>query len=214
MMHPLFIGRVFFALLLPLSSITYAQQDFTGTKFISPPVDLGLVSFVAISIDDQVSDGCWTNAENIKSNLRLKFEQNDIETIKYKMYSSDPFHPIVLLRVVGGNPYNKFCVGYASIEVGYGSYSIYGSRENNNRYTLFNSSRKFDNGALFTSGKKLNSQLSKFFDANSSELIADIIAGRRDLKVKAFRSEYPTLFEKPISQVDYDKKIEELKSKN
>ncbi len=207
--------RLIFCVIVTLSSAMYAfAHDVLGSKLIPSDSTLGLISFVKIVIDDQAKGGCWTNANYVKSNLRLKFEQNGIETIKYDMQYANAFHPNVAITVIGFRQQNKSCVGYASLEVLHDSQSIFGGANGRDSYVAQHFTNNFNKGSLFTSGSKLNSQLNKFFEAASSELIADIISGRRNVVVKAFKAEYPKAFEQPMSRAEFIEIIESYKKKS
>jgi len=177
-------------------NLCYAQdtnQD-QSTDLISGDESLGLIHFIEIHVDDQVSGGCWTNVNQIRKNVRLKLEQSGIETAK-KLLWEGPYGATLIIDVIGyRTEKTNVCVGYLNVSlVNYRaeSFGYYGEYEIYRRYLLY------QKAGIMTSGDNLNTMIKKDVDGYVSELAAKIIRNRGNEPIKKILKSYPIEANKP-----------------
>lgn len=147
---------------------------------------LGLVSRVDLVVDDQVSDGCWTNSSTVKSKVQLIFEQSNIPVQEYALHLV--WQPQVTLFALGGRSGNGMCAVTASLQVYAWSAARLPTFESELLTTVTLAS--FSDTGIFTNSSNANGQLTDFFEGAASELAANIISARRSAGAKAFRGEF------------------------
>lgn len=193
--------------MLPTNSVAQSSPIF-----FNAPLSLGLITQVYLVVSDQITENCWTNADNIKANVRLKFEQNDIEVLQYEPSFLTVFHPSVFITGYGLRAKNGRCIGNASFKVLYFFQAAYNDpRTVSNDYIITGNSVPFEKRVIFAAPRNLNNQFSTFFDTASSELIADILTARRNKIIVNFKQVFPSLADKPMSMDELEKKLKDSK---
>lgn len=210
------IGNVFAAILfqcLPFAATSAtAQRDGETPEYLNLDQSFGLLTYVHIELDDQIEGRCWTNLEAVKSRAKLKFEQNDIQVIDYRPYFSSPFSYTVVISGLGLRTSAEICVGEVSVQSVWRGRLRYGGANNTKEFAVSAVATSYDASSVFVNSSNLNDQISDFVDGAVSELVAKVISARRDPIVKEIKRTQPGFLEKPMSQEEVVKMIEELRS--
>ncbi len=185
---------------LALPSPALTQSD-AGFEFLDRDQTLGFVTFAEIALNDDVTGGCWTNADSIRARIRLLFEQNDIETIDNISFNSmsAPFVSVSAFGFKNGS----LCIVSAEFSVLARGTSYWDASERDGNYWLVaHVNQMYSSQHLFSGPNPVNDDISDWFEGQASNFLASVLASRRDPYVREFKTEFPTLFEKPEIESD------------
>lgn len=104
-----------FSLLL----VAFSTSDVKGADNPDWSHYLAAVSGVLFGIDDQISDGCWLNAEETRTSMELIFEQSEIQTFPERVrdveWGEAPRWAYLKLFGLGYQTSNGLCVAYIAL---------------------------------------------------------------------------------------------------
>lgn len=168
-----------------LSSVIFSQTAFAqdAPKILWGSESLGLVHNVSIEIFDNVSGGCWTNAEAIKQKARLTLEQSGISTYLVPLSAGYPFAAAIHVDAFGQRAADSSCFG--SIEVGVTSTA---SRTLGDTY-LVGDLYYFQERATAV-GVNLNESFANYVEEKINKLASEILSYRRNEHVEALIAEH------------------------
>ncbi|MCL7941232.1 hypothetical protein M8009_13140 [Halomonas sp. ATCH28] len=155
-----------------LSNPAYAQINLLNSN-----ESLGLIHSASIEVFDDVTGGCWTNAEAIKQKARLTLEQSGVSVYLEELSENYPYSASIYIEAFGKRSESSVCFG--SIEVAIGDTS---SRSIGETYLL--GSIYFYRDRSVAMGRSLNEPFSKSVEESINKLAAEIISKRRNEDVK------------------------------
>jgi hypothetical protein len=80
-----------------------SQQAHAEAFFIDNQDSLGLVRGVELTVNDEVSDGCWTNVSLARQKIRLILEQSKIPVHEDNLINN-PFFPMLVFQLSDSGP--------------------------------------------------------------------------------------------------------------
>lgn len=169
------------ALTAALFSQPVFAQDVPGMLWGSE--SLGLVHNASIEIFDDVSGGCWTNAEAIKQKARLTLEQSGISAYLEPLATRYPYAAAVHIDAFGQRASDSRCFG--AIEVGVTDTA---ARTIGETY-LVGDLYYFQERATAI-GSSLNDQFATHAEESINKLAAEILSNRRNETVAALIAEH------------------------
>ena len=164
--------------LIMAANLSHAE-DNQSYVVLEKQETLGLIKNVYLTVNDMGKNNCWTNAEKIRQNTRLKLEQSGISVIKNPL-GSEINHSSVNLLIAGMaiRTENGVCVGSLTVDSYKKSYERY-----DNLFLEYQSSN-FHMSSLAYSSSNLNNQFEDYSDQFVSQFAADILSYRRNSVVK------------------------------
>jgi hypothetical protein len=209
MLGRILIIRLILVLAVSLSSFHTAAQE-TQTLSLSLEETLGLVEGVYITIDDQVNDRCWTNADLVKNKMALVFEQSDISVKDEPNFSITHSFPAIEIHGIGFREENGRCVGYIRTSVIVTRTMNYGSDKVGLKVDVDNALASiFRRSAIYTSGDSLNGQIEENIESFSAEFAAKVLGNRRSEKIKKIKETLPGISEY-ISRSEFNSYVDQL----
>lgn len=163
-----------------LATILFSQvslsQEATIPRVTLFDESLGLLHNVSLSVNDNITGGCWTNAEAIKQKTRLTLEQSGISVHLQPMASRYPYNGDLQISAFGGRSAAGRCLGHIEIAI-----VDIGIRTMANA-DLVGEIVYFSDSAI-AAGEDLNDQFASHVEKATNELAATILSSRRHEKV-------------------------------
>ena len=191
------------SILSALTAMTIAAPVFSQNdlNYIFGGDSLGLVHNASIAVYDDVSGGCWTNAEAIKQKARLTLEQSGISVYLEPLSTRYPAAAAIYIEAFGERAADSTC--YGSIEVGV---SDTASRMIGDTHLMGEINYFRETSAAI--GYTLNEQFSRAVEENINKLAAEILSTRRNEKVESIIGEYgESLAAKPETRAELHKRL-------
>lgn len=185
-----------------------AEAQSNVPTFVSVDQSYGLTTYIKIEIFDGVEGGCWTNATSVESRAKLKFEQNDIRVIDYSPFFTGPFTYRLIVSANGFRSDGGLCVGNAAVQSHFSTQSEYGGANDIPEFSVSVQVVNFESSIVMLNSSTLNGQISDFVDGAVSELVAKVIAGRRESVVQEMKRALPGLQDKPLSASEWREMID------
>jgi hypothetical protein len=179
-------------------------------KFISQEDALGLITTVNVVVSDQVSDGCWTNANRVSAMIRLLFEQNGVVVEQEDLAFLTTAGRRVGVTVVGFRTSNGVCAASASFTVDHWVSQRIGGLDGLPQFSVSGMNRAVDESSIFTNGTSLDQQVLSFFEETTMNFISDIISARRSSSVAALKAAYPAFGESMMTRSEWDSYLSNL----
>lgn len=188
---------------------THSVAQSENRIFISRETALGLIRHSTIQLIDEVEGNCWTNASTVKAKVQLLFEQSDIVVSKEDLAFFDGISVKTRVHAFGGRR-GETCIVGANISAVASVSHVWG-RTTDTSYYVGYTANIFERYAIYMSTRNVNEQLSGFFEGAVAQFAAQVIAGRRDQKVKALFEEFPNLLKDPMTEKHWRDLIAEHK---
>lgn len=159
--------------LAAIAGISFASHAISqdDLNYIFSEESLGLVHSASITINDGVTDGCWTNADAILQKSRLTLEQSGISVYLEPLATSYPQSAAIYIEAFG-NRSSGNCIGF--IEVGI---SDIASRYLGETQLIGEISYFRKQNIAF--GRSLNPHFAIAVENSINELAAQILSNRR-----------------------------------
>lgn len=172
--------------------------------------NLGLIKNVTLNLNDDVTDECWTNADLIRSNTFLSFEQNDIFVPDYDVAFYNYNTAEGLIDAFGYRTASGICAVSAQFRIQTISSDTIGGYGSKEAFHFEHLAVLFEKNAIFTSSTTVNLQLKDFYEGAVSEFLARSISQRRNADFKRYLSIYPASGEIPMSREQWRQMIDEF----
>lgn len=172
----------------------YFQKRRAATTTLELIDTIGLVRAIELRIDDQISDGCWTNTSAIKARLRAEFERFNVPVYDEELASYWLFDPLVTFSGLGYRLENGTCVATISLSVQRFGTQEYGSLDWMGRiFAVPGVVQSWSRRSILSGGGRgsnLNSQVMEAAQEFIDTLIADIARARRNADVQTMLEQW------------------------
>lgn len=170
----------------------YLKERFNRSIPIEPQYAVGLIRAVELQVDDQVKDGCFTNASAVSARIRAQLENAKIAVYSEPFATPLPFNPKLILSTLGGKLGNGACIASVAMSVEYSSENELGSLA----YTsgLFKVSGAhviWRNSSLVARGGSVNDSILSNVQEWIDSLTADVAAAKRNENVQKLFAVWP-----------------------
>jgi hypothetical protein len=196
------------------TNLTFAQ-DASGQQeavTLQTGEELGLIRHTVLHVGDNVEGNCWTNSDSIRAKVYLIFEKAGILVIDYEPAFYNFMTVRTRLEAFGFRTSTGTCAVSAAFNVQAPVHPTIGGYQGKPEFLTGYTAELFDRQSIFTSGTKVNAQLSDYFEGMASEFAAKIIASKRSRNIEKYFSTYPPSDEMPMSDKEFDEYIEKLMS--
>ena len=168
-------SRIAWMLMTILFSQAGLSQEAVMPRVFLSDESLGLLYNVSLSVNDDITGGCWTNAEAIKQKTRLTLEQSGISVHLQPMASRYPYNADLRISAFGRRG-AAGCFGYIEVAIVDVGVRVIGNAD------LAGGLVYFSDSAVATGGS-LDDQFASFVEGTTNELAATILSSRRHEKV-------------------------------
>ncbi|MFG6159614.1 hypothetical protein ACGTNG_12480 [Halomonas sp. 1390] len=185
---------------VPLT-VLFQSSAYSQIHLLSSNESLGLIHNASIEVFDDVTGGCWTNAEAIKQKARLTLEQSGVSVYLEELSENYPYSASIYIEAFGKRSSSSACFG--SIEVGIQDTS---SRSIGESYLL--GSINFYRQRSVAMGRSLNEPFSNSVEESINKLAAEIISNRRNENVqRLFNKHGEDLQEEPETREEWKERM-------
>lgn len=174
------------------NELDYFKARMQNTTTLEPSDAIGLFDAVRLQIEDQISDGCWTNVAAVKSRIRAELERSNIAVYDEVLFSHTARTPIVLITGVGGRNDN-LCIGNFKISIYGFDYAEFGSLASSNHVFKVLAEHVYWRRSVIQSGRSLNDMILRKAQQWIDEFVGERASVMRSEAVKDFRTTLPDL---------------------
>ena len=163
----------------------------------------GLVRNIKLRVDDEVSGNCWTNADTVKSNLKLKVVQNEFALVDYDPAFYTVSTVIMSVSILGYRTDSGVC----AVSVAFDVRTPISQREGNREFGEFNFryvGSLFSQRWVVTNPVNVNEQVRDMVDGASSEFLAKVLTARTNKNVVSYFENYPASGAPPLTKQEWD----------
>lgn len=157
----------------------------------------GLIRNVHLQIEDQVSDKCWTNSNQIKQKARLTLEQSGIHVYDEPLFIITPFSINLVITGLGERSDRGTCYGNIAVQAYRKIFTDFLEAKIGYFAVIF-----YQNSVALNSDN-LNESFLNASDTFVSQLASDIIASRREPVVKKVLGKMSDEKTKPLTMRRY-----------
>lgn len=148
-------------------------------KFITISQSVGLIKHVFLLVDDQVSGGCWGNAQQLREQVKQSLEQKGLRVYDEPLLITSPLSSNLLISGQGSRGERGICFGSIRLESYRSVLSNFeGAKVQHQAYN-------FSAGSMADGRKNLDAVFLEAAEKHTAAFVAEIAAGRQDPAVKA-----------------------------
>lgn len=176
------------AILLAAALGAGARADDTLSAPITDKQALGLVRAVHLDVQDHVSGGCWTSAQTVRQNVGSSLKQTGIAVYDEPLIYDPPFS---IRLAVAGFGSRIGADGSCAVTLTFMAFSpALVTSHQGKAPPMRLDAVLFDRKGMLL-GTRLDERIARQFETWVTEFGADVLAGRRDPRVRAIADSRP-----------------------
>lgn len=170
----------------------YLQERFNRSTSIEPQYSVGLIRAVELQVDDQVTDGCFTNASAVSARIRAQLENAKISVYSEPFATPLPFNPTLNLSILGGKLGSGTCIASVAMSVEYSSDIELGSLAyTGGLFKVSGSHVIWRRRSLVGRGGNVNDSILSYVQEWIDSLTADVAMAKRNESVQKLFAVWP-----------------------